>query len=107
VGSTFCREYDIVHQNFKKAKNVLSTKCMVSPLPYTKTNSILSTLKEVIAMTSWTKNNIPDLNEKVFIVTDANSGLGYETRLALTARPDALSAIADQDCDAELSARPL
>ena len=52
-------------------------------------------------MTSWTKNNIPDLNEKVFIVTDANSGLGYETRLALTARPDALSAIADQGRDVE------
>ena len=34
-------------------------------------------------MTNWTKNNIPNLNEKVFIVTGANSGLGYESSLAL------------------------
>lgn len=34
-------------------------------------------------MTNWTKNNIPDLNGKVFIITGANSGLGYESSLAL------------------------
>ena len=34
-------------------------------------------------MTNWTKANIPDLNEKVFIVTGANSGVGYESSLAL------------------------
>lgn len=34
-------------------------------------------------MTNWTKNNIPNLNEKVFIVTGANSGVGYESSLAL------------------------
>ena len=34
-------------------------------------------------MTNWTKDNIPDLNGKVFIITDANSGLGYECTLAL------------------------
>jgi len=35
-------------------------------------------------MTNWTKNNIPDLNGKVFIITGANSGLGYESAFALT-----------------------
>lgn len=34
-------------------------------------------------MTNWTKNNIPNLSGKVFIVTGANSGLGYESSLAL------------------------
>lgn len=34
-------------------------------------------------MTNWTKKNIPDLNEKVFIITGANSGVGYESSLAL------------------------
>jgi protochlorophyllide reductase len=34
-------------------------------------------------MRNWTKNDIPNLNGKVFIVTGANSGLGYETSLAL------------------------
>jgi NAD(P)-dependent dehydrogenase (short-subunit alcohol dehydrogenase family) len=34
-------------------------------------------------MTNWTKQNIPDLNGKVFIATGANSGLGYESSLAL------------------------
>lgn len=31
----------------------------------------------------WTKNNIPDLTDKTVIVTGANTGLGYETALAL------------------------
>lgn len=34
-------------------------------------------------MTSWTKHDIPNLNGKVFIVTGANSGLGYACCLAL------------------------
>jgi NAD(P)-dependent dehydrogenase (short-subunit alcohol dehydrogenase family) len=34
-------------------------------------------------MANWTKNNIPDLDGKVFIITGANSGLGYECSLAL------------------------
>ena len=34
-------------------------------------------------MTNWTKNDIPDLKGKVFIVTGANSGTGYESALAL------------------------
>lgn len=34
-------------------------------------------------MTNWTKNDIPNLNEKVFVVTGANSGIGYESSLAL------------------------
>ena len=34
-------------------------------------------------MTNWTKNDIPNLNGKVFIVTGANSGIGYESSLAL------------------------
>ena len=37
-------------------------------------------------MTNWTKDNIPDLNGKVFIVTGANSGVGYESSLALAAK---------------------
>src|SRR5205085_11841556 len=41
------------------------------------------TLKGVIGMTNWTKNNIPNLDGKVFIVTGANSGTGYESALAL------------------------
>lgn len=34
-------------------------------------------------MTNWTKANIPNLDGKVFVVTGANSGMGYETSLAL------------------------
>lgn len=34
-------------------------------------------------MTNWTKDNIPNLSEKVFIVTGANSGIGYESSFAL------------------------
>src|SRR5436190_5331066 len=34
-------------------------------------------------MTNWTKDNIPNLNGKVFIITGANSGVGYESALAL------------------------
>jgi len=34
-------------------------------------------------MTNWTKGNIPDLNGRVCIITGANSGIGYESSLAL------------------------
>lgn len=34
-------------------------------------------------MLNWTKENIPHLTGKVFIVTGANSGIGYETSLVL------------------------
>lgn len=34
-------------------------------------------------MTNWTKDNIPNLHGKVFIITGANSGLGFESSLAL------------------------
>jgi NAD(P)-dependent dehydrogenase (short-subunit alcohol dehydrogenase family) len=34
-------------------------------------------------MKHWTTDSIPDLNGQVFIVTGANSGLGYESTLAL------------------------
>ena len=34
-------------------------------------------------MANWTKNNIPNLDGKVFVVTGANSGIGYESSLAL------------------------
>lgn len=35
--------------------------------------------------TRWTTKDIPDLGSKTVIVTGANSGLGYETALALAA----------------------
>ena len=34
-------------------------------------------------MANWTRDNIPNLNGKVFVVTGANSGIGYESSLAL------------------------
>jgi len=34
-------------------------------------------------MANWTKDNIPNLDGKVFVVTGANSGIGYESSLAL------------------------
>jgi len=34
-------------------------------------------------MVNWTKDNIPNLDGKVFVVTGANSGIGYESSLAL------------------------
>lgn len=34
-------------------------------------------------MANWTKNDIPGLNGKVFIITGANSGIGYESSLEL------------------------
>lgn len=34
-------------------------------------------------MTNWTKDNIQNLDGKVFVITGANSGMGYESSLAL------------------------
>ena len=34
-------------------------------------------------MQNWTKQDIPNLSDKVFVVTGANSGIGYQTSLAL------------------------
>src|SRR5438876_11500119 len=42
-----------------------------------------ATMKGAMVMTNWTKQNIGDLTGKVFVVTGANSGLGYESTLAL------------------------
>ena len=36
--------------------------------------------------TAWTTADIPDLGGKTILVTGANSGLGYETALALAGR---------------------
>ena len=37
-------------------------------------------------VTGWTTADIPDLDGRTILVTGANSGLGYETALALAAR---------------------
>src|SRR5579859_7840580 len=44
---------------------------------------LAQTRRGALKMTNWTKNDIPDLKGKVFIVTGANSGTGYESALAL------------------------
>ena len=49
-------------------------------------------------MTDWTKANIPDLHGKTFMVTGANSGLGYECSLAV-AEKGALVMMACRDLD--------
>src|SRR5262249_13929362 len=47
--------------------------------------------------TGWTTADIPDLDGKTILVTGANSGLGYETALALAAgRPQVRLACRDQ-----------
>jgi len=49
-------------------------------------------------MTNWTKDNIPDLHGKTFMITGANSGLGYECSLAV-AEKGALVIMACRDLD--------
>lgn len=41
-------------------------------------------------MANWTKDNIPNLDEKVIIVTGANSGIGYECSLELAEKAQLL-----------------
>jgi NAD(P)-dependent dehydrogenase (short-subunit alcohol dehydrogenase family) len=37
-------------------------------------------------MAEWTTSKIPDLNGKIFLITGANSGLGYESAKALISK---------------------
>jgi protochlorophyllide reductase len=55
-------------------------------------------------MSNWTADNIPDLRERVAIVTGANSGLGYASALAL-ARKNAHVVMACRNLDKAATAR--